>query len=75
MHRPIHRNPQLWLEQMFAVRATEMGGVIRRQVVDVEREVGFRALEAEVRRRGFRLIRSRNYYIVVCDGAPLDLIC
>ena len=72
---PIHRNPALWLDQMFACRATEVGGVIRRQVVDVEREVGAEALASEVRRRGFRLIRSRHYYLVVCDPAPVQVIC
>lgn len=68
------RHANEWLENVFHCRATETGGVIRRQVMDVEREVGRRAFEDEVRRRGFRLLRTRHHYIIVCDDGPIDLV-
>ncbi|MCC5975704.1 MAG: N-(5'-phosphoribosyl)anthranilate isomerase [Rubellimicrobium sp.] len=75
IHLPIpYRRSYDWLDQVFTARAAETGGVIRRQVRDVDREVGAQVFEAEVRRRGFRLLRTRHHYIVVCDSGPIDLI-
>lgn len=62
---------QDWLDQVFKSRAVETGGVIRRQVADVEREVGEAALIAEVRRRNFRMIRTRAHFVIVCDPGPI----
>lgn len=69
-----HRHANDWLAQTFDCRAAEIGGIIRRQARDVEREVGRDAFVAEVKRRGFRLIRTRSYYIVVCESGPIDLV-
>ncbi|MCX8018277.1 MAG: SulP family inorganic anion transporter, partial [Rhodocyclaceae bacterium] len=60
-------------------RLNESGVVVlfaglKRQVIDVDREVGRRAFEDEVRRRGFRLLRTRTHYIIVCDRGPIDLL-
>ena len=72
--RPIARQANDWLDSVFHCRATSTGGVIRRQVMDVEREVGRRTFEKEVRRRGFRLLRTRHHYIIVCDDGPIDVV-
>lgn len=72
--RPISRHPDHWLDSVFHCRATTTGGVIRRQVMDVEREVGHHAFAAEVRRRGFRLLRTRHHYLIVCDPGPIELL-
>ncbi|WP_394177528.1 N-(5'-phosphoribosyl)anthranilate isomerase [Yoonia maritima] len=69
------RDSQEWLMQVFQCRATKIGGVIRRQIIDVEREVGADAFVGEVRRRGFRLIRTNHYYVIICDDGPIRLIC
>jgi len=63
-----------WLASVFHCRAAQTGGIIRRQIVDVEREIGRRTFEAEVRRRGFRLVRTRHHYVVVCDPGPVDVV-
>jgi len=65
---------QDWLDKVFRCRAAETGGVIRRQVRDVENEVGVAALVAEVRRRNFRLIRTRVHFVIVCDSGPIDIL-
>ena len=65
---------QEWLDQVFKSRAAETGGVIRRQIADVEREIGSAALVLEVRRRNFRLIRTRAHYVIVCDPGPIHQI-
>jgi hypothetical protein len=61
-----------WLDQVFINRAAESGGIIKRQIIDVDREVGRAAFEAEVKRRGFSLIRTRTHYVIVCDKGPIE---
>ncbi|MCC7320712.1 MAG: N-(5'-phosphoribosyl)anthranilate isomerase [Rubellimicrobium sp.] len=68
------RHAHDWLDNVFHCRATQTGGVIRRQVMDVEREVGRKMFEDEVQRRGFRLLRTRHHYLIVCDQGPIDLL-
>ncbi len=65
---------QQWFDQIFACRAAETGGIIKRQVIDVEKEVGVGALVAEVRRRRFRLIQTNAHFVIVCDPGPIDLM-
>jgi hypothetical protein len=72
--RPFSRQANDWLDRVFHCRATTTGGVIRRQVMDVEREVGRRAFEDEVRKRNFRLLRTRHHFIIVCDTGPINII-
>ncbi|WP_341365500.1 N-(5'-phosphoribosyl)anthranilate isomerase [Yoonia sp. BS5-3] len=71
----IKRDRNDWLSQVFHCRAAQIGGVIRRQIVDVEREVGVPRFIAEVNRRGFRLIRTEHYFVVVCNNGPIELLC
>lgn len=48
-----------------------MGGVVRRMVKDVEREIGRDALIREVRRRGFHLVECGDQFIIICNPAKL----
>ena len=64
-----------WLDQIFRAKAALTGGVVRRKVTDVDREVGRAALELEVRKRGFHLIESGGTFIIICSSAPLQIIC
>ncbi|ROT98599.1 N-(5'-phosphoribosyl)anthranilate isomerase [Histidinibacterium lentulum] len=66
---------QSWLDQVFASDTARRGGVVRRKVSDVEREVGVAALELEVRRRGYHLLRSGGTFIVICRQDPVLVIC
>ena len=73
---PLHRpHGELWLAQMFSAKAVQTGGVIRRKISDVDREIGRERFELEVRRRGFRLIANGDQFIVICNTAPLAMIC
>lgn len=66
---------QDWLEQVFHCQAARTGGVIRRQIVDVEREVGVSVFIAAVRRRHFRLIRTPHHFVIVCDSGQIEVVC
>lgn len=64
-----------WLAQVFSARSVQRGGVLKRQIGDVEREIGADLLELEVRRRGIHLIRTRTHFLIVCDSGPIHVIC
>ncbi len=66
---------QDWLDQIFRAKSARTGGVVRRKIVDVEREVGRDALELEVRRRGFHMIECDRDYVILCSSAPMRIIC
>lgn len=59
------------MEQFFASKEARDGGVIKRQIRDVERIVGRDAFVAEVDRRGFRAFENGRHYIVVCNKLPI----
>ncbi|WP_238991833.1 N-(5'-phosphoribosyl)anthranilate isomerase [Gemmobacter caeruleus] len=70
---PDEARAERWLRQIFSAQAAQ-GGVVRRSVGWVDREVGRARFVAEVRRRGFHLISSGNQFIVVCHSGPVDLL-
>lgn len=70
--RPPHSD---WLDQLFRAKSVRSGGVIRRKISDVEREIGRDLLELEVRRRGFHMIESGNQLVILCSSEPLRVIC
>lgn len=64
-----------WLTRLFAAKAARRGGVLRRAVRDVEREVGSDALAAEVRARGFHLIECGGQFVIICNPGHMRVIC
>ena len=72
MARPLGQD---WLDQVFRAKSAARGGVVRRRVADVEREIGRATFELEVRRRGFHLLECGGQYIVVCSSEPVRMIC
>lgn len=59
---------------MFSAKAAKSGGVIRRNIAWIEREVGRELFEDEVRRRGYHLIEAGNQLVVICNRQDLRLI-
>jgi hypothetical protein len=64
-----------WIDQIFASISAREGGIVRRSVLSVEREIGRGRLELEVRRRGYHLIEAEEQFIIICNSAPLRIIC
>lgn len=73
-HRPKQPNPA-WCASIFDARSAVSGGVVRRSVRDVEREIGREMLEYEVRRRGFHLIECGGQFIIICNPGLIKVIC
>ena len=74
MLRPMIVNPS-WCDAIFSARAVEKGGIVRRAVRDVDREIGRDAFVREVRRRGYHLIEIGGQYVVICNTGQMSVIC
>ena len=66
--------PDRWIIQMFSARAAAEGGMIRRQVADVERLVGRERFLFEVRKRGFRAVENSGQFKLFCNQEPVKLL-
>ena len=71
---PVHLSSEKWLRQIFSAQAACAGGVVRRQVRDVERLVGRDESEREVKRRGFSAVENAGQYVIFCNHEGLRLI-
>ncbi|WP_299968182.1 N-(5'-phosphoribosyl)anthranilate isomerase [uncultured Roseobacter sp.] len=71
---PDHLTPQIWLNQIFTSREAAQGGVVKRQVRDVERLVGRRAFEAELTRRGYQAVENNRYFVIFCNRLPITRV-
>lgn len=68
---PDHLTSDLWLEQLFSSGEALRGGVVKRQVRDVERLVGRRAFVAELSRRGFQAVENGRHFVIFCNRDPI----
>ena len=64
-----------WLRQISASQSAGNGGVVRRNIADVERKVGRRVLELEVRRRGFHMSECGGQFVIVCSREEIHIFC
>ena len=71
---PAHLTSEKWLRQIFSAQAARDGGVVRRQVRDVERLIGRDVFEGEVKRRGFSAVETTGQYVIFCNHEGLRLI-
>lgn len=74
-YAPMLSSNEVWLNQIFAAQSAGRGGVVRRKVADVERKIGRKRLELEVRRRGFHLIECGTQFVIICDPRDLRVLC
>jgi len=70
---PVNHDPDAWIRLIFSARAAK-GGVVRRSIAWVDREVGRDRFVSEVPRRGFHLLTTTNQFIVVCNADPVSLL-
>ncbi len=66
---------QPWVAQIFSSKSARGGGVVRRSLRDVEREIGYGRLELGVRRRGYHMVQSGDQIVIFCTSEPLRIIC
>ncbi|KQI69529.1 N-(5'-phosphoribosyl)anthranilate isomerase [Loktanella sp. 3ANDIMAR09] len=66
--------PDAWIDQVFAAKSVRTGGVIRRRIDWVEREIGRPRFEEEVRKRGFHLIETGWHLVIICHPGAVRLL-
>lgn len=74
MLRPLIANPS-WCDAVFTAKAAAIGGIVRRAVRDVDREIGREAFVREVRRRGYHLVEVGGQYVVICNQGQMTVVC
>jgi hypothetical protein len=71
MPMPDHISPERWLAQVFSSGEAARGGIVKRQIADVDRIAGRDAFLAEVERRGFQAVQNGRHYVVFCNAWPI----
>lgn len=71
---PLPITPERWIAQIFSARAAAEGGIVRRQVNDIDRLIGRDRFLHEVRRRGFRVVENAGQFIIFCNQDSVRLI-
>jgi hypothetical protein len=64
-------SPEIWLRDMFASKAVQQGGVIRRKARDIERFAGMQRFMAEIDRRGYQAAENAGQIVIFCNRAPV----
>jgi len=59
------------MRRIFSSGEAIKGGIVKRQVRDVERLVGRREPPPEVARRGFQVIENGRHFVVFCNAEPI----
>jgi hypothetical protein len=68
---PEYLTPDLWLDQIFSSKEAQRGGIVKRQIRDVERLVGRQAFARALERKGFQAVENGRHFVVFCNGAPI----
>jgi hypothetical protein len=71
----IRANTESWINLVFKADAAGKGGVVRRNVTWVEREVGRHRLIIEVKRRGYHMVESGGQFVIFCNSGAVKVIC
>ncbi len=62
------------MDQLFGAKAVRDGGVVRRKLKDVDREVGRDILLEEVNRRGYHAVICGGQFIIICNSGRLQVL-
>jgi len=64
-----------WIAEVFSAKSVARGGVIRRDLRWIDREIGRVRFIAELRTRGFHLVETGGQRIVICNTGFLRVVC
>ena len=64
-------SPEVWLKVLFASKAVQQDGVIRRKARDIERFAGIECFMAEIHQRGFQVAGNSGQIMIFCNCAPV----
>ena len=75
IHPAQPRINMLFMERLFAAKAVNKAGVIRRAKRDVHKHISRVDFIAEVKRRGFHLIECGGQYVILCNDDDMTVLC
>jgi len=64
-------SPEIWLNDLFACKAVQQGGVIRRKARDIERFAGMGRFMQEIDRRGYQVAKNAGQIVIFCNRSPV----
>ena len=64
-----------WIAEVFGAKSVARGGVIRRDLRWIDREIGCYRLFAEMRARGFHMIEAGGRWTLICNRSLVRVIC
>lgn len=67
-------DPKKWMIHLFSSKAACQGGVVRRNLRDVERIVGWDLFCRELCRRGYRAVVNGGQVVIFCNQAPVHVV-
>lgn len=67
--------PEVWMLQMFSAKSAREGGIIRRQIRDVEMIIGRDRFERELRRRGYHAVENAGQVVIFCNNDQVRVLC
>ncbi len=68
---PEYLGTDQWLTQIFASVEARRGGVVKRQIRDVERLAGRDRFLSEVEKRGFQAVQNGRHFVIFCNDLPI----
>lgn len=71
---PDHLSPEIWMAQIFSSTEARRGGVVKRQIRDVERLVGRNVFLHELSKRGFQAVENGRHFVIFCNRDPIRLL-
>ncbi|SDX23234.1 hypothetical protein [Litoreibacter albidus] len=69
----IPMTPEAWFRHLFKSKAALGGGVVRRNVRDMERMVGRQTFYRELARRGYSAVENAGQVVVFCNAEDIQM--
>lgn len=64
-----------WVRQIFTAQQVQSGGVVRRNIWDVERYASIEEVVEEARARGFHVVETGDQLVILCHTGALHIHC
>lgn len=64
---PAPLTPDAWILHLFSSKAAREGGIIRRQIKDVERYAGREVFLKSVKNRGYPVVENAGQFVIFCN--------
>jgi hypothetical protein len=68
---PRYMQPDVWLKQVLSCAEARRGGVLKRQISDIERLVGRAAFLDALEQRGFQAVENGRHFVIFCNPHPI----